>query len=184
MRAVDPASLALALVLACFAGACSSSDEDPAASQPTPATAPTTSTSPTEKACQAFEGAGTDLTKPTVSFRNEVVPIFHGSCGFTGCHAAGRSPVLGTKASPLDPKVVRDSIVGQAAVALPTMSYVTAGDTSKSFLMHKMDGDQCLFDKECKGGSCGDSMPHRAKPLPAAERDIIRRWIAQGAADN
>lgn len=183
MRPVEAASLAL-LVLACFAGACSSSADEPAASQPTPPAAAATSTAPTEKTCKAFEAAGTDLTKPTVSFRTDVVPILQGSCGFTGCHGAGRSPVVGTKASPLDPKVLREGMVGKAAVALPTMSYVTARDTSKSFLMHKMDGDQCLFDKECKEGSCGDSMPHRAEPLPIAERDVIRRWIAQGAADD
>jgi hypothetical protein len=51
--------------------------------------------------------------------------------------------------------------------------------------MHKLDGDQCQFDSQCSGGSCLSLMPSGGSELlPVANRDLLRRWIAQGAANN
>ena len=52
----------------------------------------------------------------------------------------------------------------RAAKRKALMPFVTAGDPSKSYLMHKMDGDQCAFDSSCTNGTCGVSMP-QASPL-------------------
>jgi hypothetical protein len=54
--------------------------------------------------------------------------------------------------------------------------------------MHKVDG--CLdglagcmaqSTETITGHPCGDPMPRQSNLLPASERDIIRRWIKQGA---
>jgi hypothetical protein len=64
------------------------------------------------------------------------------------------------------------------------MNYVAAGDLAGSYLLHKMDGDQGQFDAKCAGGTCQSSMPQGSDILPADKRDVVRRWIAQGAQDN
>ena len=73
----------------------------------------------------------------------------------------------------------------------PAMNLITAGDPSQSFLMHKMDdthNDQnltCTAQPGAESGDpCGDTMPQGSPLLDACERDLFRRWIAQGAADN
>ncbi len=84
------------------------------------------------------------------------------------------------------------------------MPYVTPGDPTRSFLMHKLDGDLCTVtgcvdgnaaveDTEDPPGSlepgvppnwCGVSMPFDGDPLDPENRDLLRRWIAQGASEN
>jgi len=46
-----------------------------------------------------------------------------------------------------------------------------------------VDGDLCMIEAQC-GRNCGLSMPKEAPPLDVASRDVIRRWIAQGATNN
>jgi len=50
--------------------------------------------------------------------------------------------------------------------------------------MRKMDASTCTLDAKCTGGSCGQSMPKGDPPLPIDTRDVVRRWILQGAQDN
>jgi hypothetical protein len=70
------------------------------------------------------------------------------------------------------------------------MDEVAAGDPEHSWLMHKLDGDECLFSATCNAtgnaifANCGVQQPYNSAPLDAATRDAIRRWIAQGARDN
>ena len=65
------------------------------------------------------------------------------------------------------------------------MSFVTPGDPARSYLMHKLDGDQCQFNTLCTAADCQHAMPSDLEVLiPVAERDIVRRWIAQGARAN
>jgi hypothetical protein len=163
------------LVMALGAGAlalgCSSSDPGPS--------------------CTAYSvPARTDLTKPTVSFKSDVVPVFVQSCAFSPpCHGAtsgdNQGVYLGVKTG--DPKaaLIYAGLVGKPSNELAAMPYVTPGDPSKSYVMHKMDGDQCTLDAQCTGGSCGQSMPQSSSAiLPATSRDVVRRWIAQGAPNN
>jgi hypothetical protein len=79
---------------------------------------------------------------------------------------------------------VHASIVGRRSSKLQTMDLVKPGDPRESFLMRKLDGSHCVLDKQCTGGTCGDSMPRREETLPIEERDTIRRWIAQGAKND
>ena len=131
----------------------------------------------------------TDLTKPVTTFRANVMPLFNLSCGFSSCHGAGKASkggiFLGSQpAMGSDAAQVHMLIVGAKAGEIPTMPYVTAGDPANSFLMHKMDGDQSTLSSQCVPPGCQETMPQGNDPLPAAQRDVVRRWIAQGALDN
>jgi hypothetical protein len=139
--------------------------------------------------CEAYQvPAGTDLTTPTVSLQNDVMPIFNDNCGAAACHGTANTPgglFLGAEsAEGSDFSTVRTGLVGVAAIELASMPYVTASTPEKSYLMHKLDGDQCLFDAMCAGGSCLATMPNGGIQLPVMTRDTVRRWIAQGALDN
>ena len=131
--------------------------------------------------CPAYR-SGADLTRPATSLSSDVVPIFHASCSLPSCHStavASGGMVLDQSAS----TAVHAAIVGKASSEVPAMLRVTAADPSQSYLMHKMDGDSCGL-AGCDGGLCAVSMPSGADLLPAATRDVVRRWIAQGAPDN
>jgi hypothetical protein len=135
---------------------------------------------------------GTDLTTPTVTFVNDVVPIFNRSCGLSlSCHGdpgqnQGAHLFLGSNkdAGANNPAQVHANIVNVVSVDLPTMNIVTPGDPTNSFMMHKLDADQCKFDSQCTHGTCQLSMPQSNPTLDVATRDTIRRWIAQGAQSN
>lgn len=138
---------------------------------------------PPAPTCSDYEPpAGFDPMTPAVSLSRDVMPLFKGSCAFTSCHglsSSNQGVFLGSDAAK-----VHQGLVGVASQHLPSMPYVTAGDPRRSFLMRKLDGSQCALDAECVEGTCGDSMPRREELLPLAERDTIRRWIAQGAKND
>jgi len=158
-------TLLLPLSLAAAAAACSSSSDDG---------------SP-DYTCKAYEvPAGTDLTTPQVSFAADVTPIFK-ACTFTSCHGVGTGNGIIFAG---DPSTVRAALVGATPPEIGSMVFVQPGDYTQSYLMHKIDGDQCLFNAQCTGGNCGTSMPQGQSLLSVEDRDKLRRWIAQGAADN
>ena len=141
-----------------------------------------------------FDYSSFDGTSPTVSFKDEVLPLFQRSCGITtGCHGDpnqpdDKRPYLGPKktitATADDIAIIRGAIIDVTSYYEPTMSIVASGDPEKSFLMHKID-----FTLECDlltcGKDCGVAMPQgNEEPLALAERNLVRRWIAQGALDN
>jgi hypothetical protein len=123
------------------------------------------------------------LSSPPSSFETDVAPVLAKSCAFSACHGS-RGPAnhglfLGaTNAENV--QAVKTSL-RNASRAAPSMPYVTPGDPDKSFLMHKLDGDQCIVEESCGGGDCGKSMPEGNDLLPETSRDAIRRWVAQGA---
>jgi hypothetical protein len=137
-----------------------------------------------------------NLTSPTVSFSKDVAPTFNDSCGVSNaCHQPPANPavanlVLGLPDGGVSADMVIQSIVGKAALENPNMDIVKAGDPDNSYLMHKMDGDQCLYAATCnKTGNpifneCGVQMPFNSGVLDTPTRDNIRRWIAQGAQNN
>ena len=55
---------------------------------------------------------------------------------------------------------------------------VEAGESSQSYLMHKLDGTQLSV-----GGS-GQQMPRNAPQLPQSLRDMVREWIDAGALND
>jgi len=155
--------------------------------------------------CAAYTvPAGTDLTTPSVSFRNDVLPIMAVTCALSNCHGFPGAPqteglVLGVadggltdddagdaggSPTPGTPSAIIANVVGVTSKELSQMKRVTAGDPAKSYLMHKVDGDHCLFDAQCTDGDCGKQMPQSSDALSETSRLVIRRWITQGALDN
>jgi hypothetical protein len=87
-----------------------------------------------------------------------------------------------------DPLLVYVALSAVPSHELPTMDYIAPGDPTMSYLMHKMDGDMCQFASQCdvipaSPTPCGVVMPVPCA-LPVAQRDVVRRWIAQGAQNN
>lgn len=123
------------------------------------------------------------LATPPASFETDVAPVLAKSCAFASCHGS-RGPanrgVFLAATTPENIEAVKSGLRSPSRAA-PALAYVTPGDPDKSFLMHKLDGDQCVIAESCTGGDCGKSMPEGNDLLPEASRDAIRRWIAQGA---
>jgi hypothetical protein len=148
-------------------------------------------------ACVAYVAPDADLTTPTVAFAKDVLPTFQRSCGIAGatCHGAtsvvkvDNRPYLGQFDGGTDAAVVVNGLVGVASYENPSAVMVTAGNPGASFLMHKLDGDQCTFAAQCAQGQsqytdCGQQMPYSSSALDQKTRDTVRRWIAQGAQNN
>jgi hypothetical protein len=140
------------------------------------------------------------LSTPSVSFARDVMPIFVESCAIGGasCHGdpsvvASARPLLGSLGGDAGTSIfqrVQSGLVGVRSGEDLSMNLVTAGDPAHSFLMHKMDGDQCTLIPECdRAGSyrpnCGVFMPYQAPSiLDVVARDTVRRWIDQGAMND
>jgi hypothetical protein len=127
--------------------------------------------------------AGFDTAAPVVSFASDVMPIFGQSCAFSTCHGSSSGPANGVFLGK-DAARVYKAILDVRGDELQTMPFVKAGDPRGSYLMRKMDGSQCALDAQCSGGSCQSSMPKNESLLEVAQRDVVRRWIAQGAKQN
>jgi hypothetical protein len=141
-------------------------------------------------------------TTPTVSFKNEVLPIFRNSCGLSdSCHGTPNPPApaqryYGPKKSAPTPSAteitaILMNLVGVTSVDEPDMKLIDPGHPETSFMMYKLDGDpqdpssvNCSRLKCAATQTCLQAMPQSGNTLPAATRDTIRQWIAQGAMDN
>ncbi len=174
MRLASSLSLLVALVaLAALA----------AASTGCPAETNNSSSGSSGSPCEYAPPAGFDALTPKVTFTADVLPIFGRSCAFTTCHGSTTGRANGVFLGKDGPKV-HAAIVNVKGDELPAMPLVTPGDPQESYLMRKMDGSQCALDAQCTGGSCGSSMPKGDVPLDVATRDVVRRWIAQGAKND
>src|SRR4051812_26488407 len=101
--------------------------------------------------------ASFDPNTPVESFRNTVMPVFHGSCQFSSCHGSqsGNANGVFLGADGVDPAVVRAGLIDKPAPELPSLALIKPGDPRNSYLMRKMDGTNCLLDAQCKDGDCG-----------------------------
>jgi hypothetical protein len=137
-----------------------------------------------------------DLTTPAVSFQNDILPILRPGCSIAGstCHGTPsvvmqQRPYFGNFDGGTDASQVLQGIVGVKSQEDPQMDIIAPGDPSQSYLMHKIDGDQCTLVSACKNGNttytdCGQQMPYSSPPLDPATADVVRRWIAQGAKND
>lgn len=175
--------LLVALASAAWAAACGPS---------TPSTSSSGASGPGGSGAACFDYGAFDGATPTVSFQTDVLPIFRQSCGLSSsCHGTTSSPgpFLGPKLSdpPPDPSVIEqifDANVGVPSSAEPSMLLVSPSDPERSFLLHKIDDTlECDLLVCADDDSCGDAMPV-GSPLDADKRDVIRRWIAQGAKND
>jgi hypothetical protein len=145
----------------------------------------------------------------TVSFKNDIMPIFRASCAKAGgaCHNdtttyskmanGGGRPYLGTA---IDGGAETMADIGMVYAGLtkpsleyttPSINYITPCDPTKSFMMLKMDPSFSMIDvTHCSRGDfagiCGLPMPSDSTtgPLPQTTRDMVRNWISQGAMNN
>lgn len=143
-----------------------------------------------------FDYACYTESKANVSFSADVLPVFEQSCSLSSsCHGnpnspngpSGYQPYLGEvnpETTPSDVDLIFTTIVGADAVRSPNLKIVDPGKPETSFLMKKMDGDLDCSELACTGGDCLTSMPQGSGLLPRASRDLVRDWIAQGAAKN
>jgi hypothetical protein len=101
---------------------------------------------------------------PTVSFREDVFPIFKGRC--LGCHEPGGE---GFEKSGLDLRTYEGLMKGTKFGPM-----VIPGDPNFSSLMVLLDWR----------ASPQLRMPHGSKKLSSCDRDAIRTWIREGAQNN
>ncbi len=142
---------------------------------------------------------GSALQSPSVSFASDVQPIFNQSCAISGatCHGSTTTDpkatgqiYLGSPDGGVMASDVLTKIVGQPSPENGSMDIVKAGDPANSYLMHKLDGDQCQYASTCNAtknpifSNCGIQMPFNSGVLDQDSRDKIRRWIAQGAKND
>ncbi len=142
---------------------------------------------------------GSALQSPSVSFASDIQPIFNQSCAIAGgtCHGSATTDpkttgqiYLGSQDGGVAASDVLPKIVDQPSPENPGMDTIKAGDPANSYLMHKLDGDQCQYATACAGtkiplfANCGIQMPFNSGVLDQDSRDKIRRWIAQGAKAN
>jgi hypothetical protein len=144
-----------------------------------------------------------DLTSPTVSFAKDVQPIFTTSCAIGGGACHGDPNNSGTTNGQVflglpdggGTAQLLSGIVNHPSPEDPELELVKSGDPTDSYLMHKLDDDQCQYATACnatmnmlwsapQANPCGASMPLGFPLLAISSRDTIRRWIAQGAQNN
>jgi hypothetical protein len=102
--------------------------------------------------------------EPPVSYSEDVQPILQVRC--VACHQIGQD---GFEKSGFDLTTYEGLMKGTKHGAM-----ITAGDPVTSNLMVLIDGKA---DKSLQ-------MPHGKKKLSSCDRDIIRKWIKQGAHNN
>lgn len=122
-------------------------------------------------------GTTTEPTDPAAPSFGEVQrEIFDASCVASACHndatrAAGLSLATGSS---------YDAIVGveptTSAARDDGLLLVAPGEPERSFLLNKITGELAVGD--------GSQMPLAASPLPDATIELLRDWIAAGAADD
>ena len=105
-----------------------------------------------------------------VSFRNQVLPILTERCVM--CHVQGAEQ----GALSLFPEAWSQLVGVKASES--ALNRVEAGAPERSYLYLKLLGQQ-----ESAGGS-GARMPFQQDPLTAAELDLFKRWITEGAAQD
>ena len=92
----------------------------------------------------------------------------------------------------VDAALLIGRLVGVASQTAPELDLIAPGSPSRSFLVLKIEGCQnsstgitCRAQPGAKTTApCGDTMPQAARPLCNADRELLRRWIQQGARDN
>ncbi len=140
----------------------------------------TVKTQPTGQTCTVSLGTGTNVsadvtsigvvcTTNTISFTNEVQPIFTANCA--SCHVGGGS----SGGLQLDAAVSYGNLVNKPSSELPTMDRIEPNDPANSYLLHKLKGTQGTVS-----GS-GTQMPQGRPPLTTAQISTIETWISQGA---
>ena len=143
-----------------------------------------------------------------VSFSNDVMPIFKTGCTLSSvCHGTMTGSkenlylgdnLMNTPAiiAQVYTGLVGTGLVGVPSLEDPAMSLIAKGDTSKSYLSHKIMNDQNNLASDCAKATlcqeasctpttpCGSFMPYLGSPLDPNRVITINDWITQGAMNN
>ncbi len=109
-------------------------------------------------------------TVQTVSFSNQIQPIFDANC--IVCHVSGG---IADAILHLNAEEAFDALVGPPSVQDVSLTLVDAGDSSTSLLLQKVNSDS---------PPVGARMPLGGPPLSDDLIALIRDWIDQGAPNN
>ena len=108
----------------------------------------------------------------SVSFANQIQPIFSSSCALAGCHK-GVKPAEGLNLSAGN---AYKNLVGVASKECSGGRLrVAPGDPSQSYIINKLMGVSLCF---------GTQMPKTGTKLPQSQIDLIGSWICSGAPNN
>ena len=125
--------------------------------------------------------SGSETGVPMYSYAQDIQPIWDAHC-VDACHEPPDQGGNPAAIILLHDESSYDRIVDVFA-ATATIPYVTPGEPSESYLMHKLDGSQTLDPSvggcDCNGG--GSTMPSGAPQLDLEVRNRVRSWIEQGA---
>jgi hypothetical protein len=106
----------------------------------------------------------------TVSFSNQVQPIFTANCALGGCHS-GPQPQDGMS---LAAGSAYNQIVNKPCIDVPGYLLVKPFFADSSFLYLKITGNPIA----------GIRMPYGRPPLPDSLIVLVGKWINQGALNN
>jgi hypothetical protein len=117
----------------------------------------------------AVEVEDTDASPPT--FTEVYSEVLAPSCAFSSCHGPASAGYLGWS----DAATAHAALVDQASAAASERVLVVPGDPESSYLLDKLLGAE---------GISGDPMPPPVGGLDAAKIELVRAWIAAGAAND
>lgn len=131
--------------------------------------------SDTDTGGEETSGETEDTSDGPLSHATDIQPIWEASCLGAGCHSAAQS----------QPTLEGDGYSAIVGV-MPTSAaapYVTEGDLQLSYLWHKINATHLLEANlgGCGCGGAGSPMPLGAELLDQSARDLIGRWIEEGA---
>jgi hypothetical protein len=107
----------------------------------------------------------------TVRLSADVQPIFNASC--VVCHQGSSAP----GGMSLESGKAYAALVNVKSSESPLMR-VAPNSPDNSYVVRKLEGTHI------QAGGSGGKMPLNGSPLPAAQIDIIKRWISLGAPNN
>lgn len=113
------------------------------------------------------------VTGTTISFANDIQPIFNDLC--IGCHVTGGFADQSGIALRLVAGQSFDLLVNQKSVQDTSLTLVIPGDSANSLLFQKTSQDT---------PPVGATMPLVGRRLTSTELALVRDWIDQGALDN
>ena len=120
---------------------------------------------------QGGGGGCTPPDAPTISYANNIQPIYDTSCALAGCHL-GAAPAFGLD---LAAGASYDATVNVESLQRPKLFLVEPGNPDQSYLVRKIEGGPDI---------AGERMPADMPPLSGDQIDAIRQWITECAPNN
>ncbi len=119
--------------------------------------------------------------QPTMSFAQNIQPIFTASCAVAGCHVG---PVPAGPGQDLSVGKAYRSSVNVPSVQQPKLKRIKPGDPDDSYLVRKIEGGPNISGVFMPNG-CPDTVGLNNAPcLKPDEIAAIRTWITECALDN